>query len=90
MFQEFKDLLNLLQVDFDALTGELSVLHNESKVAFQEVGKACVEEQELGHVGTGITFCDIVRLALPPDGERPAAPSARSLRPAHGRGLQGG
>ena len=47
MFQEFKDLLNLLQVDFDALTGELSVLHNESKVAFQEVGKACVEAPRL-------------------------------------------
>lgn len=46
-FEDFKDLLSHLQWDLDALTGELSVLQNESNVAFQEVGKACVEAPRL-------------------------------------------
>ena len=46
-FEEFKDLLNQLQREFDALSSELSVVRNGSRTVFQEVVRACVEAPKL-------------------------------------------
>ena len=46
-FEDFKDLLNHLQWEFDALSDELSSMKNESQAAFQEVAEACREANRL-------------------------------------------
>jgi len=46
-FEDFKDLLNHLQWEFDALSDELSNIKSKSTALFQEVAEACEEAHRL-------------------------------------------